>query len=164
MKIQTLTRLIPAIVFFAGITTICTAQTNTTPAGNIARQLTGEWRNQYVRIKVHNAKNDSVQTMEADTSNWEARLQMKPIRTHFLVDGTYYSEYRNLQDSIVMKASGVWTVKSDTLVMTQQKPYGNLMKLHVKIDKQLATFSGLIDFDGEGKPNDEYLGIQKKFK
>jgi hypothetical protein len=139
-------------------------QTPVPPNGKLAQQLTGEWRNQYLKIKIRNAKTGSVTIVEADSSNWEARLQIKPIRTHFIQDGTYRSEYRNLQDSVVRKASGLWAIKGDTLIMTQTKPSPGVLKLHVQIDKQLATFHGMIDFDGEGKLNDEYFGVQKKFK
>ena len=153
-----------SIILFCCIMSSAFTQSPIPPTGKLAQQLTGEWRNQYLKIKLRSAKTDSVEVVEADTSNWEAKLQIKPIRTYFIKDGTYHSEYRNLKDSIFRKASGLWAIKGDTLVMTQTQPSHSVLKLHVQIDKQWATFHGMIDFDGEGKLNDEYFGVQKKFK
>jgi hypothetical protein len=130
---------------------------------SLTSQLIGEWRNVYVKIIIHN-KTKPVSTMEADSTNWEARLGIKPIRTHFMEDGSYYSEYRNAKDSLVRRPSGTWNIKGDSLTMMQLKPDKYVLKVHVKIENDHATFSGRIDFDGEGIWNDEYLGIQKKFK
>ncbi|SHN31084.1 hypothetical protein [Mucilaginibacter sp. OK098] len=130
---------------------------------SLTSRLIGEWRNVYVKIIIHN-KNKPAATMEADSTNWEARLGIKPIRTHFMEDGTYYSEYRNKKDSLVRRPSGTWNIKGDSLTMTQLKPDKNILKVQVKISNDHATFNGLIDFDGEGVLNDEYFGIQKKFK
>lgn len=124
----------------------------------LAKALIGEWRNIYVRINIRD------KAMEADSSNWETRLHIKPIRTHFQADGTYYSEYRNLQDSIVRKPSGTWTLKGDSLTMSQLQPEPMQMTLQLRIEKDVATFTGLIDFDGDGKTNDLYYGLQRKYR
>ena len=130
---------------------------------SLTSRLIGEWRNVYIKLIIHN-KTNPVTTMEADSTNWETRLGIKPIRTHFMEDGTYYSEYRNKKDSLIRRASGTWNIKGDSLTMIQLKPDKSALKLQVKIANDHATFSGLIDFDGEGALNDEYFGIQKKFK
>jgi hypothetical protein len=132
---------------------------------NLYKQLIGEWRNLYVKISIPSkTPGGAPMIMDADTSNWEARLNIKPIRTYFNQDGTYYSEYRNLKDSVVGTPSGTWAVVADTIIMTQLTPHKNEMHLHVSITKNIATFNGLIDFDGDGKVNDSYYGIQQKFK
>lgn len=128
-----------------------------------APQLIGEWRNVYVKVILHN-KNKPTTTMEADSSNWEGRLGIKPIRTHFLEDGTYYSEYRNAKDSLVRRPAGTWVLKSDSLTMAQSTPDKSVLTVHVKINGDHAAFHGMIDFDGEGIANDEYFGVQKKFR
>jgi len=130
---------------------------------DLKSQLIGEWRNVYVKVIIHN-KTKPAATMEADSSNWEARLKIKPIRTHFIEDGTYYSDYRNLKDSTVRRPTGTWSLKGDSLTMTQLTPDKSVLTLQLKINKDHATFHGFIDFDGEGVSNDEYFGKQKKFK
>ena len=136
-----------------------TAKAQPTPKGPLSHDLVGEWYNLYVHIKLSNGA-----VMEADSANWEARLQIKPIHTFFQADGSYYSEYRNLQDSIVRRPTGNWTIRGDSLIMRQTTPQTSTMTLHLTIDNGVATFSGLIDFDGEGKDNDEYLGKQRRKK
>src|ERR1700744_1058571 len=73
---------------------------NLSAKANLTDQLIGEWRNVYVKIVIHH-KDSADAIMEADSTNWEERLQMKPIQTHFAKNGTYYSEYHNLKDSLV---------------------------------------------------------------
>ena len=130
---------------------------------NLTKQLIGEWRNVYLKIKL-NINDPKPVVMEADSSNWETRLKIQPIRTHFKADGSYYSEYRNLKDSLVRVSSGTWMViAADTLVMNEIKPEKSVLKLHLAINNQHATFSGMIDFNGDGKKDDDYYGMQKKF-
>lgn len=148
-----LRRAAPLLIFLAPF--IAAAQP---PKGPLATALTGEWRNLYVRINIKD------KVMEADSSNWEARLQIKPIRTHFQADGSYYYEYRNLQDSVVMMPSGTWTIEGDSLIMSQTKPQATRMKFLLQIDKDVATFTGLIDFDGDGKTEELYYGRQRKYR
>jgi hypothetical protein len=129
-----------------------------TTKGPLAKALIGEWRNIYVRINIKD------KLMEADSANWEERLHIKPIRTHFQADGTYYSEYRNLQDSIVRRPTGTWALHGDSLTMSQLEPETMQMTLRLKIEGNVATFTGLIDFDGDGKSEELYLGRQRKYR
>ncbi len=155
-----------AATLVVGVIVICTfafmAFKQAPHTSDLSNQLIGEWRNVYVKLILHH-KSDSTITMEADSSNWEDRLRIKPIRTHFRNDGTYYSEYRNLKDSLVKKPSGTWSMKGDSITMTQLIPDKSVYKFHLAITGNMATFHGNIDFDGEGIDNDEYVGIQKKF-
>lgn len=131
---------------------------------SLRRQLIGEWRNVYLKIHLNiNDKTDKPIIAEADSTNWEARLQIKPIRTHFKEDNTYFSEYRNLKDSVIRIASGTWNVKGDSLIMLQTKPGFSTLKMHVSIKGDHTTFAGIIDFNGDGKKDDDYFGIQKKY-
>src|ERR1700759_3498737 len=88
----------------------CLLISNASAQSNLRRQLVGQWQNVYlkVRLNIYDAK---VAVMEADSSNWEARLGIKPIRTFFNSDNTYSSEYRNLKDSIVRVAAGTWELQ-----------------------------------------------------
>lgn len=128
--------------------------------GRLGKALTGEWYNIYVRIDVTDSGRQQV--VEADSSNWEARLKIKPIHTRFYPDGSYTSVYHDLRDSIVMTKTGTWTLKGDTIIMTQQSPVQTSMRLRLSITGKRATFTGLIDFNGDGKADDKYYGIQRK--
>src|ERR1700759_397234 len=113
-----------SILYSGVVAAICLVSFTTIKSAKVdlAKDLIGEWRNVYLKITLHNKNKPSVTTMEADSSNWEERLGIKPIRTHYLKDGTYYSEYLNLKDSIIRKTTGNWVIKSDSLFMTQLTP------------------------------------------
>lgn len=117
-----------------------------------------------MKINLASFKNTAEdKVVEADSANWEARLHIKPIRTQFNGDGSYRSEYRNLQDSVVRVTSGTWALEGDSLIMAQAKPEVSRTKFQLRIEQDLATFTGLIDFDGDGKTDDLYFGRQRKF-
>jgi hypothetical protein len=151
------------LLFFAGLmVNALTANAQLTKNDPLANALTGEWFNRYIRIDIVGPAGEK-KTVEADSTNWEQRLGIKPIHTFFQQDGSYYSEYRNLDDSLVRKTAGQWTITTgDTLVMWEKQPEQQTLKLKLKIVDRTATFSGLIDFDGQGVANDVYYGIQQK--
>ncbi|HTJ51441.1 MAG TPA: DUF5004 domain-containing protein [Cyclobacteriaceae bacterium] len=130
----------------------------------LRNDLIGEWRNIYLKVVMATVNNtpDLEKINEADSTNWEETLQIKPIRTFFKADSTYHSDYYNLKDSLVFSASGRWEVKDDTLVMNQTKPTSVTYRLKTKVHQNVAEFEGLLDFDEDGKTDDHYLGRQKK--
>ena len=131
-----------------------------TAGSRLGKALVGEWYNVYIKIDVIDSGRQQV--VEADSSNWEAQLHIKPIHTRFYRDESYTSVYHDLRDSIVMTKTGTWTLKGDTLVMTQLAPEKLSMRLRLSIAGDRAIFSGMIDFNGDGKKDDRYYGIQRK--
>lgn len=123
-------------------------------------QLVGEWRNVYVHIEVRSDGRTAI--VDADSTNWEVKLKMKPIRTHFLPDGTYYSEYFTLKDSIFRKTTGKWQLKKDSLYTDQLTPEKASYKYSISLSNGHLLLKGLIDFNEDGKADDTYTGIQKK--
>ena len=129
---------------------------------DLAEQLVGEWRNVYLNIVV-NKKGKTVDVLTADSTNWEAKLKIHPVHTHFESNGTYYSEYFNLKDSLVRKTEGIWFIKGSKITINQLKPSKAVYKYELSINNNYATFSGYIDFNEDGKEDDYYFGIQKKY-
>jgi len=132
---------------------------------NLSELLVGEWRNESLKIKINSFNNtDSIIISESkNVTEWEKNLHIRPIRTFFKPDGTYYSEYRTLGDSIFRKTSGTWVIEGDSIIMNELQPEKAFFKLHISINNNLAIFQGVIDFDGDGKMDDEYFGTQRKF-
>lgn len=126
--------------------------------------IIGEWRNTYLKVIMHSYKNsDTIRIVEANENNWEEVLKSKTIRTFFRSDGTYNSEYRNLKDSIFYSPAGKWSVSGDSLFMTDTFPSREVMyKLKFEIKGNMAEFWSTLDFDQDGKEDDDYYGIQKK--
>ena len=130
----------------------------------LRKDMVGEWRNVYLKVTTNALGSlDSVHVTECDTTNWEKMLGIKPIRTFFLPDGTYRSEYYNLKDSLIMTNTGVWKISNDTLTMEQLQPKAAAYKIKTTIVNGLAEFDGVIDFDGDGQTDDHYLGKQRKY-
>jgi len=127
-------------------------------------KLIGEWRNSYTKIIMHTFKSsDSTKVLELNEKDWENVMQVRPIRTFFKADGTYNSEHRNLNDSIIYNPAGKWNIAGDSLFMTDTFPQKGLSyKYKIAIDGNIAEFKGEEDFDQDGVKDDEYYGSQKK--
>ncbi|HEX5112898.1 MAG TPA: DUF5004 domain-containing protein [Saprospiraceae bacterium] len=135
-----------------------------TEKSSIGEHLIGEWQNTYLKVTINsvNGLADSVMVMEADTTNWEHVVHLKPIRTFFQSDGTYQSDHYAVNDSLLFSAKGTWRVSDDTLIMQQTSPNMATYRLKTEIDNNTVTFSGQLDFDEDGAEDDDYLGTQKK--
>ncbi|MDZ4844868.1 MAG: hypothetical protein SH857_04885 [Chitinophagales bacterium] len=129
-----------------------------------AEMIVGEWRNSYSKIILHTFKNsDSTKVLEVRESEWETVMQSKPIRTFFKADGTYNSEHRNLEDSIVYNPAGKWRIAGDSLFITDTFPKNGISYTYkISIDNDIAEFKGGEDFDQDGFKDDEYYGSQRR--
>lgn len=157
--------------FFSLITLIlfsCNARNSEvgeTQKSTLKEDLIGEWRNTSLNVTMHSAHgvSDSVKVLEANESNWEAKVHIRPIQTFFEEDGTYRSDHFNLNDSLLFSAVGTWSVSNDTLIMKQTSPNVATYRLKTIINNDEVTFSGKLDFDEDGAEDDDYFGTQKKF-
>jgi hypothetical protein len=128
-------------------------------------QMDGEWYNlsMVVDFNAGDTMLSKFPDMRVDSANWEQTLQIKPIHTTFRSDSTWSSIYRNLADSIVRDVSGIWWFEGDTLVYRTllPQPYPDERFL-TRIDGNVVTFEGYLDFDQDGSMDDHYLGTQRK--
>jgi len=125
-------------------------------------QLYGEWRN--VSMIITTAHNTTKSTVEEyKEENWEKDLKIKPIRTYYNADGTYISEYRDLDNIVFNTTSGTWKTKQDSVVLNQTKPEKRSAAYHVNFQSEnTATFSALLDWTNNGKKDDLYVGKQQR--
>jgi|GEM_PF-498077 len=126
------------------------------------KQLYGEWRN--VSMVITTAYNTPTSTIEEyKEENWEKDLKIKPIRTYYNADGTYISEYRDLENVVFNTTSGIWTTKQDSVVLQQTKPEKRSAAYHVKFQgENEATFTALLDWTNNSKKDDLYVGKQQR--
>lgn len=125
-------------------------------------QFFGEWRNVSMDITtaLNTANSEVKKYSEAD---WEEQLKMKPIRTFYKTDGTYYSEYRDLRDKIFSTPSGTWRVVQDSVYLNQLKPDQRTAAYHVTFNEDnTATFKAMLDWTQNGKKDDLYVGVQRR--
>jgi hypothetical protein len=140
------------------------------PAGKenltLSQRIAGEWKNSALEIRMNTYKDtDSSRVFKVNDQNWEEKMRIRPIRTHFRTGGTYTSEHRNLRDSIIYQPAGTWIVIGDTIIMTDTFPQRGLSyKYHVNIKSGIMEFRGIEDCDGDGKNDDEYLGFYSRGK
>ena len=124
---------------------------------SLKKDMIGEWRNVAMKVTIKGEEADSV--VDVPAGKWEEVLQIQPIRTVYSEDGTYNSEYRDLDDSIIMTSAGTWSVKGDTLIMTEQ---GKTNYYITTVKEGMAEFDGYVDWDEDGQADDHYWGKQKK--
>ena len=124
--------------------------------------LVGSWKNVSIEVLInHLDTSENQEVYRVDSLNWEKELGIKPILTVFSKDSTYISYYRNPQDSLVLELNGRWGVASDTLFMLP-KESTSPSYYDMEIIGKLAHFKSHLDWDGDGKADDYYYGIQVK--
>jgi hypothetical protein len=128
----------------------------------LREQMIGEWRSISILVKMNSANNTaSDRLLAANEDNWEKVTGIRPVRTFFKPDGTYYAEYYNLKDSIVYQPSGEWSVSEDSLFVHQLKPKLAMLRYAVTIKNDVGEFRSRLDFDGDGQSDDEFFGVSR---
>lgn len=128
-----------------------------TETATLKEGMLGEWRNVAMKVTIKGEQSDSV--VDVPAGKWEEVLKIQPIRTVFNEDGSFTSEYRGLDNTIIMTSTGTWDVKGDTLEMTQE---GSTTYYVTSIEGDMAEFEGTLDWDEDGQADDLYWGRQQK--
>lgn len=140
---------------------------NTSSAENqvnidLKTDLPGTWEALAFKVNINTFQNtDSTFVMEIKTGEWEEKMQMRPIQTEYSADNRYRSTYHNLSDSLIRTERGVWNVFGDTLMLISPEA---TYQYEVTLQGETAQFRSLLDWDGDGQEDDEYIGIQKLIK
>ncbi len=133
------------------------------PLTDLRSQLIGQWRNLTMHLVLINASHpDKNKVLDYNENNWEDSLHIKPIHTYFNRDNTFYSEYYTLKDSIFYKPTGKWALEGNNLTFYYEKPRVDTLHFTLSIKDNVATFKGMVDWNGDGKKDDEYIGTQRK--
>lgn len=120
---------------------------------NLEKQLLGTWSN--VSMKITFA-NDSI--FEVREGQWEEVFKMKPIKTTFYGGNRYASEYKDLNDSLISRTLGKWSIKNDSLYLDSN---GKLNSFLFRYDGKMGEFTGKIYWN-EDNIRELYYGVQKK--
>lgn len=133
--------------------------------------FSGKWKaNKLIVVfrGVYGSDKDSVLVVEE--SEFADKLKSNPHITGFNSDGTYFEEYYDNRDTLLLRNSGTWSTHLDTLSLNQEKPYGRASnyKFTPSLDS-LGSPNGLslfqlVDFDFDGKQDDEYSVIMLPYK
>lgn len=136
-------------------------QTNTTTAAQVdlKKAIPGVWESVSLQVIVHSVDNtDSSYVFDVPEERWISTLGVKPIKTFYELDNKYRSEYRDRNDSLVNETRGIWNVFGDTLMLIAPDA---TYQYEVTLKNGLGEFRSLLDWDGDGQEDDEYLGIQR---
>ena len=154
-------QMLPEIRYLTTIILICiltACNTNERATG----ALIGSWSNIDLEVLVNQRDPvDSVYKFEVLEGDWEQTLNIKPIVTEFRRDGSYHSEYRSLQDSLIREVEGVWKMDGDTLILVED---GTATRYHMEVSGEKVIFRGWLDWDQDGMQDDLYSGRQRKSK
>lgn len=162
MKIKYLVIISVFSVFYA-----CQAdapqQKTQTPSSNLKEALPGVWESVSFEVNIQSANNaDSTIVFKVAEENWEEKLGTKPIQTFFYTDNKYKRLFRGANTVAYDTLRGMWNVFGDTLMLIEPNA---TYQYQVNIqDNGLAEFRSLMDWDGDGESDDEYLGIERKIR
>lgn len=127
---------------------------------HLEQEIVGEWTNVSMKIWVNTYNNsDTSFIVDISEENWELKMNVKPIVTTIHDDGTYISEFRNSFDSLIYKPEGTWLIDGDTLIMQDHQA---TYRYQIFLDGDRAEFNSLVDWDNDGKLDDDYKGVQRK--
>ncbi len=125
-------------------------------ASILEEKLPGTWEMKYLKIKVDNP--DTAYVFEVSEDFWERKYSVKPYRTYFGPDHRFRTAHRGLGGQMISEERGMWNVFGDTLVMITPN---STQQFKVKLEAGTAHFSGIIDWDGDGKETEAYYAIQR---
>ena len=105
------------------------------------------------------ARNGGSTLFEVPVGKWEEILKIKPILTTYSEDGSYESEYINLDGTPMQTTRGMWEIDGDSLFLTESSVRTGY---HMQWMDGKAKFSGYLDWDSDGEADDLYTGVQIK--
>ncbi len=120
---------------------------------NLEKNLLGTWSNVSLQITF---ANDSI--FKVEEGQWEEVFKMKPIKTTYYKGNRYVSEYRDLNDSLIKRNLGRWSIKNDSLYLDSN---GIVTSFLFNYDNKRGEFTGTVDWN-QDNIDESYYGVQKK--
>ncbi len=139
------------------------AEANVLDNPDLRAALPGVWEAVSFRVVLNAADSSASQSVfEVAPGEWQAKLGIAPVLTHYDTASRFRQEYQNNPSgSSAPLTRGIWNIFGDTLMMiTPEATY----VYRVQLNGQEAVFRCLLDWDNDGQEDDEYTGIQKRVK
>lgn len=135
-------------------------QTETKPEVDLTAELPGTWETVSIKVNINSFNNlDTNMVFEIKEEQWEPVYRVRPSRTYFELDNQYRQEFRSITDSLISVNRGVWNVFTDTLMLIEPD---TTYQFVVSVDSGMARFHRLVDWDGDGEADDDYLGVHRR--
>jgi hypothetical protein len=131
-----------------------------------APELHGSWEETWMMVMDNSPDmtDEMFDMLIVDSTNWEKKMRMKPVRTTYYADGTFRGEFRNLKDSIYVYSGGKWEVRGDSLYFMQFEPDTFLATYWYEVRDDTLHTKGVIDWSRNGEANDKFAATQKKIE
>ncbi|MBK7870159.1 MAG: hypothetical protein IPJ74_05455 [Saprospiraceae bacterium] len=137
-------------------------QSNSQENVDLKSALPGVWEAISFRVNINGADSSVTPSVfEVAESDWVEKLNIRPIITYYDTTNKFRSEYKNQSDSLVGLTRGIWNTFGDTLMLIAPDA---TYQYKVTMQNGKAEFRCLLDWDGDGLEDDEYIGIQKYVK
>lgn len=124
--------------------------------------LFGTWQYTSLNVNINSLDNTTQDEMfYVLPDEWEVKQGMTPLVTILNNDNTWENRHYTVPDSSLIISKGTWKIESDSLVFLSGQSriaYSYILK------DSLLTIKTLLDYDQDGKSDDEYEGVQKRIK
>lgn len=151
-----------SVLILLGMLAFCTCvrdsgKTPETAKPDLKAVMPGTWAATYLNVKMPTYQSgDTSEVFEASEEYWEAKYQVKPYRTYFDGEQKFHTVFRGVRGDVFGEAKGIWNIFGDTLVMIEPN---KTVQYKVLIDKGMAHFSAVLDWDQDGEEDDEFYAI-----
>ncbi|MEL7119023.1 MAG: hypothetical protein AAFO07_06270, partial [Bacteroidota bacterium] len=126
---------------------------------DVAESIVGTWQAVSIRVAMNSFEGTELDSIfEVSEEYWIDRFSIKPVITKYQPDNKYVQTFYNQYDSLINEAKGIWNVFGDTLMLIEPNA---TYTYQVEMDKGLARFNALLDWDGDGAEDDEYVGVHR---
>lgn len=151
------------LIIFSGCNNASSSsQENPEEQTDLKSALPGAWEAISFQVHINAADSTAPNSLfEVAEGDWIEKLGVQPITTYYDADNKFRSAYKNQSDSLVRLTRGIWNTFGDTLMLIAPDA---TYQYQVNLKNERAEFRCLLDWDGDGLEDDEYIGIQKLVK
>lgn len=154
---KTLSASIKTIGLVAAIVSLGIIGCNSNPSKDV--DISGTWETVYLKVQLNTINNtDSALTIEANLSEFPAKLGIQSNIGTYNRDGTYEDSYI-MPDGRTQNTAGTWSSLGDTVLVEQQDPEFRLHKFRCELKGDTGIFTGPVDFDNDGQQDDDFYGV-----
>jgi hypothetical protein len=122
--------------------------------------IVGDWESIALEVRVRTYENsDTSFLVEVDEHTWQMKMNVDPIITSIFAEGTYRSVQNDVYGNTILNTQGIWMLDSDSLVMEDDK---GRYQYSMFIDQGIMELKTYIDYDGDGRKDDFYIGKYRR--
>jgi hypothetical protein len=131
------------------------------PRVDLKTALPGVWELVSIQVRINSFEGqDTSFVFEISEDQWESIYKVRPARTIFDAQNRYRREYRAIGGDTLSVDRGMWNAFNDTLLLIEPDTSYQFL-VNMLPGKGLAEWRRMVDWDGDGQADDEYLELQR---